>query len=109
MLGFIQEARAKGTLEYSVADTGIGVSEEQRAHLSVPFTQADSSITRRYGGSGLGLSICKKLVELMGGSISIDSEVNQGSRFSVRIPVEVAESESLINDVVIEQNSRILW
>ncbi len=98
----------KGTLEYSVTDTGIGLSMEQQAHLFRSFMQADNSITRRYGGSGLGLSICKKLAELMGGSISVESEVNQGSCFSVRIPVEVAEAESLINDVVLEKNSRIL-
>ncbi|SON49188.1 response regulator [Vibrio tapetis] len=107
-VGFHSKGKSRGTLEYSVTDTGIGVSEEQQVHLFSSFTQADSSITRRYGGSGLGLSICKKLVELMGGSINVDSEVNKGSRFCVRIPVEIAEAESLINEVVIEKNSRIL-
>lgn len=105
---FRPRGKGKGTLEFSVTDTGIGVSEEQQAHLFSSFTQADSSITRRYGGTGLGLSICKKLSELMGGSINVDSKVNQGSRFSVRIPVEIAEPESLINDVVVEKNSRVL-
>jgi signal transduction histidine kinase/CheY-like chemotaxis protein len=69
-------------LRFSVRDTGIGLSPEQAERLFQPFEQADSSIARKYGGSGLGLVICKRLVELMGGSISVSSQPGQGSTFS---------------------------
>ncbi|MEP2651873.1 MAG: response regulator [Paraglaciecola sp.] len=80
-------------LVVSVNDTGIGLSHEQQQHLFQRFTQAELSTTRRYGGTGLGLSICKLLVELMEGDISIDSVLEEGSTFVVRLPIGIADKK----------------
>jgi len=74
-------------LTIEVIDNGIGISSEQLRSLFVPFSQADSSTTRKYGGTGLGLSISKSFAELMGGEISVASEVAKGSNFSVKLPI----------------------
>lgn len=80
-------------VRFAVADTGIGVSTAARQRIFDSLEQADETISRRFGGTGLGLSLCRRLSELMGGHISLESEEGKGSIFSVDIPMESAPSQ----------------
>lgn len=94
-LEIIMTARVKDSIElfFIVKDTGIGIDEADKDKLFQSFSQVDASITRKYGGTGLGLNICKQLAELMGGRIQVESEKNRGSTFSFSIWVELCEEE----------------
>jgi|GEM_PF-2578357 len=80
-------------IRFTVSDTGIGILPETKARLFQSFSQGDTSISRRYGGSGLGLTISRRLVEIQGGSIGVDSEPGQGSRFWFTLSYRPAEVE----------------
>jgi signal transduction histidine kinase/DNA-binding response OmpR family regulator/HPt (histidine-containing phosphotransfer) domain-containing protein len=84
-VGQLERTGEKVQLKFSVSDTGIGMTREQSAKLFQPFTQADMSTTRKHGGTGLGLTICRRLVELMGGRIWLESEPGIGSTFSFTV------------------------
>lgn len=91
---------ADGEVRISVQDTGIGIAPEQREILFEKFVQADASTTRRYGGSGLGLAISKRLTEMMGGAIRLDSEPGCGSTFVVTLPlVRTGEAPAIVTPI----------
>ncbi|MGL4378008.1 MAG: ATP-binding protein, partial [Microcoleaceae cyanobacterium] len=74
---------------FRVIDTGIGMTNEQMQHIFKAFTQADASTTRKYGGTGLGLAISQRLCNILGGEITVNSETEKGSTFTVFLPVNV--------------------
>ncbi|PTQ91105.1 hybrid sensor histidine kinase/response regulator [Agitococcus lubricus] len=107
-----EENQQQAELCFEVSDTGIGMTEEQQTRLFTAFHQADASTTRQFGGTGLGLSISKRLIDLMQGHMTVQSQIGQGTLFSVRIPYQTA-SHDYINDHFVPltalQNQRILF
>jgi PAS domain S-box-containing protein len=93
----IEIDETKALLEFSVSDTGIGISNEKIVRLFEKFHQLDSSTTREYGGTGLGLSIVKSLIELMGGDIRVESEVGKGSNFIFQVPFTISKEFVLLD------------
>ena len=87
----------KEAINFSVKDTGIGISEEQKDKVFEVFTQADSSTSRKYGGTGLGLAISSKLVNLLGGALILHSEVGQGSTFSFTLEFPIESMDKKVN------------
>ncbi len=95
---FVRAAKIENStvrLEADVQDTGIGMTAEQMANLFQAFSQADSSITRKYGGTGLGLTICKRLIELMNGEIWVSSQSDIGSTFSFSVNLDLGQTKAL--------------
>ena len=102
-------------LHIRVEDTGIGIPEDKKEIIFNKFTQADVSTARKYGGTGLGLTIVRELVTLMHGEITLESELGKGSTFFVDMPVEIAELEKLnqgdqmkTHEISIDTNARIM-
>jgi signal transduction histidine kinase/ActR/RegA family two-component response regulator/HPt (histidine-containing phosphotransfer) domain-containing protein len=91
------------TVRMTVTDSGIGIDAATRARLFVPFTQADSSTTRRFGGSGLGLSIVRRLAQLMGGDVMVESQPGEGSRFTVTLTLSEAGPAPLSAEAALHQ------
>src|SRR5262245_52813014 len=79
-------ADGRDWIELAVADTGIGMTAEQQAKLFEEFTQADATTAQRFGGTGLGLALSRKLARMMGGDVTVVSEAGKGSVFTVRLP-----------------------
>ena len=92
-IDLVEQAGDKAKLKFSVSDTGIGMTAEQTAKLFQPFTQADMSTTRKHGGTGLGLTISRRLIELMGGQIWIESEPGVGSTFAFIVWLEMRPAD----------------
>ncbi len=96
-LSFQKQNKKMAMVNFEVHDTGIGISAQKIEHIFETFKQADESITRKYGGTGLGLAITKQLVELQGGSIRVESKVNQGTSFFFSIPYAIGTESDLIH------------
>ncbi|WP_455199359.1 ATP-binding protein [Kaarinaea lacus] len=92
-VGFMEE---ENQLSISIEDTGIGMTEDERQVIFKPFSQADDSITRKFGGTGLGLCISKQLAQKMGGDVKVESNKDQGSTFTVTIDVGMSQNELLL-------------
>jgi PAS domain S-box-containing protein len=101
---------AKVTLQFAVSDTGIGIAPENQALIFSGFTQAEASITRRFGGTGLGVAISQRLVTLMGGTLELDSALGRGSRFffTLELPLAVANPDQPDLPLPVPQALRVL-
>ncbi|THB75485.1 MAG: response regulator [Gammaproteobacteria bacterium] len=98
-ISLVKSLNEKAIINFSVSDTGIGMTNGQMTKLFHSFTQADDSTTRKYGGTGLGLSICKNLIELMGGDIAVKSKPEKGSTFSFSLELQTISEPKQIPSI----------
>jgi CheY-like chemotaxis protein/anti-sigma regulatory factor (Ser/Thr protein kinase) len=96
----LEVERESDAMVFRVSDTGIGMTPEQLGRLFEAFTQAEASTTSKYGGTGLGLALSRKFCQLMGGDVSVTSEVGKGSTFAARIPLGTAAEETSVDSGV---------
>lgn len=89
----IERKEGKDLVQFSVKDTGIGISPDNQALLFHPFSQGDGETTRRYGGTGLGLTICRRLAVLMGGTVEMESELGSGTTMTLKLLLPIADSK----------------
>ena len=90
----IGQGESNALIRFRVKDTGIGIAQNQQSHLFEAFSQADISMTRKYGGSGLGLSICQQIVKLLGGEITLSSDIGKGCEFSFILPFSLCPRQT---------------
>lgn len=104
---YLRPAGQRPQLRFDVVDTGVGLTKEQIARLFRPFTQVDASTARQYGGTGLGLTISKRLCEMLGATVTVESAPGKGSTFSVTLAVEPLEGVSLMDTVTVPSTSAL--
>jgi hypothetical protein len=111
MPGWSHQERDRAVIRFSIADTGIGIEPENLDHVFSSFTQADNSTTRQYGGTGLGTTISKQLVELMGGRIRVESQPGNGStfRFTAEFGIQPDCRPQPAGESVREKTGRAFW
>jgi signal transduction histidine kinase/DNA-binding response OmpR family regulator len=94
-LSLVSKKKDRVRIKFEVSDSGIGISPQKMNTIFEPFNQGEKHISRRYGGTGLGLAIVKQLIELLGGNISVSSEQDKGSRFTVELPFGVVDKDKI--------------